>query len=287
MNDTVTVAAEAMATRFEIALHGAPEAALRAAAEEALAEVSRLESMLSLYEPTSEISHINSRGAHEPVPVSPEVFSLLQRCVELNKQTKRAFDITIAPLMKCWKFMGETGSTPTENEIEQACALVGADHLKLNTSDGSVRLNLEGVVLDLGSIGKGYALEQASKLLLENEFTHFIIHGGTSTVYAAGTQADGSPWRIAVEHPNKQQPPLHLVDLENESLSVSGVGGKSFLDEKGLEQGHVLDPRTGRPTQLAKITAVICDSATESDAWATALLVEPGLKTPDGLRVLT
>ena len=183
--------------------------------------------------------------------------------------------------------MGETGSTPTENEIRQACALVGTDHLKLNTSDGSVRLNLEGVVLDLGSIGKGYALEQASKLLLENNFTHFIIHGGTSTVYAAGTQVDGSPWRIAVEHPNKQQPPLHIIDLENESLSVSGIGGKSFLDEKGLEQGHVIDPRTGRPTQVAKITAVICDSATESDAWATALLVEPSLKTPDSLRVLS
>ena len=287
MNDTVTVAIEAMATRFEVALHGAPEAILRAAAEEALAEVSRLEAMLSLYQPTSEISHINARGAHEPVPVSPEVFFLLQSCIELNEQTKGAFDITIAPLMKCWSFTDETGSVPTEKEIEQACALVGINHLKLNTSDCTVRLNLEGVMLDLGSIGKGYALEQASKLLLENEFTNFLIHGGTSTVCAAGTQADGTPWRIAVEHQDKQHPPLHIVDLENESLSVSGIGGKSFLDEKGVEQGHVIDPRTGRPTQAASVAAVICDSATQSDAWATALLVEPSLKTPAGLRFLT
>jgi len=286
MNDTATVAIEAMATRFEVALHGAPEATLRAAAEEALAEVARLEAILSLYLPSSEIANINKRGAYEPVPVSPEVFMLLERSIELSNQTKGAFDITIAPLMNCWQFMNNTGSAPTENEIENACALVGIEQVKLNSCDSTVQLNREGVMLDLGSIGKGYALEQASTLLLENKFKHFLIHGGTSTICAAGTQADGAPWRIAVEHQDEDQPPLHIIDLENESLSVSGIGGKSFIDKKGIEQGHVIDPRTGRPTQAASVAAVVCDSATESDAWATALLVEPNLKTPDALRVL-
>ena len=168
MNETVTVAAEAMATRFEIALHGDPVATLRAGAEEALAEITRLESMLSLFEPTSEISHINVRAAREPVPVSPEVFILLKRCIDLSKQTKGAFDITIAPPMKCWRFVNDTGSVPTENEIVHACALVGIEQVKLNSPNSTVQLNHEGVMLDLGSIGKGYALEQASKLLLEN-----------------------------------------------------------------------------------------------------------------------
>ena len=287
MNETVTVAAEAMATRFEIALHGDPVATLRAGAEEALAEITRLESMLSLFEPTSEISHINVRAAREPVPVSPEVFILLKRCIDLSKQTKGAFDITIAPLMKCWRFMNDTGFVPTENEIENAFALVGIEQVKLNSCDSTVQLNREGVMLDLGSIGKGYALEQAATLLLENKFNNFLIHGGTSTVCAAGKQADGTAWRVAVEHQDEDQPPLHIVDLENESLSVSGIGGKSFIDEKGIEQGHVIDPRTGRPTQATRVAAVICHSATESDAWATALLVEPNLQTPPALRVLT
>ena len=79
-------------------------------------------------------------------------------------------------------------------------------------------------------------------------------------------------WRIA-EHPDADQPPLSIVDLQNESLSVSGIGGKSFIDDAGLEQGHVIDPRTGRPTQAARVAAVVCQSATVSDAWATALLV--------------
>ncbi len=287
MDETITVAVEAMATRFEIALHGAPEATLRAGAEEALAEVTRLEAALGLYRPTSEISHINSRAAREPVPVSPEVFNLLERCQELNAQTKGAFDITVASLMKCWRFMNDTGAIPTEEAIAQALECTGSHQLQLNPTNTTVHLAREGVMLDLGSVGKGYALEQAAAQLQENEFDNFLIHGGTSTVCAAGTQADGAPWRIAIKHPDEGEPPLHLIDLHNESLSVSGIGGKSFIDEEGTEQGHVIDPRTGRPTQCARVAAVVCNSATESDAWATALLVEPDLTTPDVLRVLT
>ena len=140
-------------------------------------------------------------------------------------------------------------------------------------------------MLDLGSVGKGYALEQAAALLQENEFENFLIHGGTSTVCARGVQADGAPWRIAVEHPDADQPPLSIVDLQNESLSVSGIGGKSFIDDAGVKQGHVIDPCTGRPTQAARVAAVVCQSATVSDAWATALLVAPDLELPKGLRI--
>jgi len=287
MDETITVAVEAMATRFEIALHGAPEATLRAGAEEALAEVTRLEAALGLYRPTSEISHINARAAREPVPISPEVFNLLERCQELNAQTKGAFDITVASLMKCWRFMNDTGAIPTEEAIAQALECTGSHQLQLNPINTTVHLAREGVMLDLGSVGKGYALEQAAAQLQENEFDNFLIHGGTSTVCAAGIQADGAPWRIAIKHPDEGEPPLHLIDLHNESLSVSGIGGKSFIDEEGTEQGHVIDPRTGRPTQCARVAAVVCNSATESDAWATALLVEPDLITPDALRVLT
>ena len=287
MNKTITVAVEAMATRFEIALHGAEEATLRAGAEEAFAEVTRLEAMLGLYRPTSEISHINARAASEPIPVSPEVFSLLERCLELNAQTRGAFDITVAALMKCWRFMNDTGAAPAQEAITRALECTGSHQLHLNQTNTTVQLAREGVLLDLGSVGKGYALEQAAVLLQENEFDNFLIHGGTSTVCAAGTQADGTPWRVAIEHPDEGEPPLRLIDLHNESLSVSGIGGKSFIDEGGAEQGHVIDPRTGHPTQSARVAAVVCESATESDAWATALLVEPELETPDNLRVLT
>lgn len=287
MPETVTVATEAMATRFEVALHGAAEATLRAAAEEALAEITRLESMLSLYQPTSEIAHINTRGAREPVPVSSEVFALLKQCIALGEQTRGAFDITLAPLMRCWRFMNDTGAAPSETDLAEARAHCGWPQLRLSPEQTSVQLATEGAMLDLGSVGKGYALEQAAALLQENEFENFLIHGGTSTVCARGVQVDGAPWRIAVEHPDIDQPPLSILDLQNESLSVSGIGGKSFIDEYGVEQGHVIDPRTGRPTQAARVAAVVCHSATVSDAWATALLVAPDLELPEGLRIIS
>jgi len=282
----ITAAREAMATRFEVALHGDDPTRLRAAAGEALEEIARLERMLSLFEPTSEIAHCNARAAAESVPVSPEVFRLLQRCRALTDETGGTFDITIAPLMRCWRFINDTGAVPTDEEIEQARACVGMRHVELAEADSTVRFTREGVMLDLGSIGKGYALECASALLAENEFENFLIHGGTSTICARGAQADGAPWRVAVKHPEENQPPLHIVDLSDESLSVSGIGGKSFTAADGHEQGHVLDPRTGRPTRAARVAAVVCASATASDAWATALLVEPELQPTEGLRVL-
>ena len=195
----VTVAREAMATRFEVALHGDDPARLRAAAEEALDEITRLEGVFSLYQPASEIAHLNDRAAHEPVPVSPEVFTLLQRCLALSDETAGAFDITIAPLMRCWRFINDTGAVPGEGEIEEARACIGAHHVELDEPNQTVRFTREGVMLDLGSIAKGYALECAAALMAENEFGNFLIHGGTSTVCARGTQPDDTPWRFQME----------------------------------------------------------------------------------------
>lgn len=270
----VTVAREAMATRFEVALHGDDPARLRAAAEEALDEITRIEGIFSLYQHTSEIAHLNDRAAHEPVPVSPEVFALLQRCLALTNKTAGAFDVTIGPLMRCWRFINDTGAVPTEKEIDEARACTGTRHVKLDESTQTIRFTHEGVMLDLGSIAKGYALECAAALMAENEFGNFLIHGGTSTICARGVQPDGTPWRIAIEHPEAEEPPLRIVELVNESLSVSGIGGKSFVDAEGTEQGHVIDPRTGYPSQAARVAAIICNNATESDALATALLTD-------------
>ena len=109
---TVAVARHAMATRFEIVLHGGDPVALRAAGEEALAEIDRIEAQLSLYQPTSETSHLNACAAREPVRVTPNLFRLLQQSQKLHQETGGAFDITIAPLIRCWGFMGGTGQMP-------------------------------------------------------------------------------------------------------------------------------------------------------------------------------
>ena len=274
---TIAVARNAMATRFEILLHGENPRSLRAAGEEALDEIDRLEAQLSLYRPTSEIAHLNGRAAREAVRVSPNVFRLLQQAQELSRETDGAFDITIAPLVRCWGFMGATGKFPEPGEVEAARAKVGMSLVELQADDFTVRFARPGVMLDLGAIGKGYALERAAELLREAGVTGALLHGGTSTIYALGHPPEAEHWKVALEYPQGEDATasrelIATVPLRDEAMSVSAIWGRSFTAE-GKTFGHVLDPRTGQPVASTRLAAVVLSSATETDALSTALLV--------------
>lgn len=272
------VARNAMATRFEIVLHGDDPRALRAAGEEALDEIDRLESQLSLYRPGSELARLNERAHAGPVRVTPGLFGLLERARGLWAETGGAFDVTIAPLVRCWGFMGGTGSLPDPVSIAEARAAVGMHQVELNADRLTVSFARPGVMFDLGAIGKGFAVDRAAEILREAGVTSALLHGGTSTAYAIGRQQDGARWKIAIPSPanTADAPPLATVELENESLSVSAVWGRSFrAGEKNY--GHIIDPRTGQPAAHARMSAVILPDATESDALSTALLTAPEL----------
>jgi thiamine biosynthesis lipoprotein len=264
-----------MATRFELVLHGADEILLRAAGEEAIAEIERLEAQLSLYRPSSEIAEVNARAARGPVRVSPPVFALLDQARKLNLETEGAFDITIAPLVRCWGFMNGTGKWPSADEIADARTYVGMRLVSLDHLECTVQFDRQGVMLDLGAIGKGYAIEQAAEILRDAGVTSALLHGGTSTVYALGHPPETSHWKVALEPFPKSigVSPLSLppVLLKDEAISVSAIWGRSFKREDKLF-GHVLDPRTGQPVANSMLAAVILPSATETDALSTALL---------------
>jgi thiamine biosynthesis lipoprotein len=296
---TVALARNAMATRFEIVLHGHDPVALRAAGEEALDEIDRLEAQLSLYRSDSEIAHLNARAARAPVRVTPAMFKLLERARQLSLETAGAFDITVAPLVRCWGFMAGTGKIPQPDELTEARARVGMGLVELNPAELTVRFARDGVMLDLGAIGKGYALGQAAEFIREAGVTSALLHGGTSTVYAIGHPPDQDAWEIAIEQPPPRMAgrptemgpsgckadAFAVIPLRDEALSVSAVWGKSFQAEDRTF-GHVLDPRTGQPVTGALLAAVVLPSATETDALSTALLVlgKPGLKQLAALR---
>jgi thiamine biosynthesis lipoprotein len=272
-----------MATRFEILLHGEKKAALRAAGEEALDEVERLEAQLSLYRPTSEIARVNALAARQAVRVSPPVFQLLEQAQRLHRETGGAFDITLGPLVRCWGFMGGQGRMPEPEELAAARALSGMGHVRLDADGLSVRFDREGVMIDLGAIGKGCAIDCAARALREAGVASALLHGGTSTTYALGAPPDVEMWQVAVAAApggggghnisGGHRPPLHsIVKLRDEALSVSAVWGRCF-EAGGKTYGHVLDPRTGRPVSGALLAAVALPSATETDALSTALLV--------------
>src|ERR1051325_7167135 len=241
-----------MATRFEVVLHGDDPRALRAAGEEALDEITRIESQLSLYRPDSEVAHLNREAHRRAVRVTPGLFKLLEQTRDLASETEGAFDITVAPLVRCWGFMGGTGSMPEPTAIEEARAKIGMHWIELDAETRTVHFGREGVMLDFGAIGKGYAVQRAADLLREAGVMSALIHGGTSTACALGRQPDGSRWKIAVTAPENDASaaPITIVELENEALSVSAVWGRSFKSGEKT-YGHIIDPRTGHPASEA------------------------------------
>ncbi len=277
--ETVTVARRAMATRFEILLHGEDAARLRAAGDAALDEIERLEAQLSLYRPASEISRLNRRAAAGPVRVSPPVFQLLQHAQRIWRETDGAFDPTVFPLIRAWGFAGgAAGKLPDPQALAEARACVGMNLVELDEAAFTVCFAREGVMLDLGAIGKGYAVDRAAETLVEAGVASAFLHGGTSSSFAVGRPPDTPRWKAAITDPRPGRPAapgreaiLAEVPLENESLGVSAIWGRSFTTA-GRTYGHVMDPRLGEPVRRAWLAAVAVLSATESDALSTALL---------------
>ena len=289
---TVQMALNAMATRFELLLHGDDAVLLRGAGEEALAEIKRLEQQLSFYDPTSEISQVNANASKEPVRVTPRLYSLLRMAADIHCETRGAFDVTVGPLMRCWGFVRGRGTWPGEHARKEALTKTGMDKVRLNDANRTVAFRQPGMALDLGAIGKGYAVEEAGILLRECGITSALLHGGTSTMMAIGTSPQNKDgWPIGISDPLDDSQMLTSTSIRDEALSVSAPNGKAFQKD-GKIWGHVIDPRNGYPVQGAILSAVAHPSAMICDAISTALLAmrrEEGKQVQqkfDGMRTL-
>jgi thiamine biosynthesis lipoprotein len=260
----VTLAARAMATRFEFVLAGRDRTQLRAIGEEALAEIRACEETLSSFSPGSLIARVNRLAGSRWVEIDPVTFELLETCAAVHRASGAAFDITVGPLMQAFGFRdGVTG------DREEAARAVGMDGVKLDPARCAVRFSRPGMALDLGAVGKGHALDLAAEILRENGVDCACLHGGTSTIVAIGAPPGEPGWRVSVG-PFARAPVALLRDA---SLSVSAPHGRS-VQVDGENLGHVLDPRTKAPTRAAAVAAVIADKARVADAWSTAFVVQ-------------
>jgi thiamine biosynthesis lipoprotein len=275
MPEDVRLAVEAMGTRFELVMYGADRVQLRAAGEEALAEIARLHRQLSRYDRASDISWINAHAASAPVVVEPQLFDLLDRCRRLSVATAGAFDITVGALMQAWSaqheqsIIGRAGGVDAAT-WETARHAVGFEHLRLDPARRTVAFARRGMAIDLGAAGKGYAIDAAIDVLRAHGVSRAILHGGTSSVHGLGQSPDGAGWRIAWDAPGASR---HYVMLHDGALSVSAAHGKTF-DLDGKAFGHVMDPREGHPAAAACAAVVTGPRSFECDALSTALLVQ-------------
>ncbi len=278
-----------MATRFEVVAHGNSPERLRAAAEEALDEVDRIEDLLSAFRPHSALARLNAEAGRSWVRVDPRLFSFLQRILALAAETDGAFDPTIGPLVQLWTEARVRQAIPEPPEIADALKGTGWRHVELDPAIQAVRFTRPGLRLDPGAVGKGHALDCAIEILREAGVNHALIHGGSSTVCALGSDPAGRPWTVALPDPPEgfgwrwPDGRAPIVPLKDTSLSVSAVWGRSF-HHGGRIYGHVIDPRSGEPVQGAWLAAVQLPSALAGDALSTALLVSGarGLRRLEG-----
>ena len=242
---------------------------------EALEMLDEIESRLTVYRPTSEISVVNREASERPHQVSANTFDLLQSAMRWSVRTNGAFDITAGPLIEAWGFTSRSGRKPTPAEIDTALSITGYQHIDLSPDDQTIRFQVPGMSINLGAIGKGYALDQLKQYLLHGGVEHFLIHGGNSSVIAHGNQFENLDlgWAVGITHPTKPKTRLTGIWLKDSALATSG-SGKQFFHHRGRRYGHVIDPRTGWPAGDLMSLTVIMQKATDADACATALFVE-------------
>jgi thiamine biosynthesis lipoprotein len=276
MNEQIVteITRRAMATEFAIVLPGQSPRATEAAVD-ALDMLEAIESKLTIYRPESEISRINASAGIAPVRVSDDVYDLLFHAVKVSQATGGAFDITAGPLVECWGFTKRRGQKPTEQQIDEAKQRVGWHMIEFRREPKTIFLKRPGMQINLGGIGKGYAIDKMASHLRQNAVTHYLIHGGKSTILAATgkASANAEPWRIAIEHPLRPGRRLMEIEIRNAAIATSG-SGKQFFHYKGQRIAHVIDPRSGRPAGDALSITIQCASATDADAYSTACFVD-------------
>jgi FAD:protein FMN transferase len=262
----------AMATTFEIAIPKDSHPDPLAAAEDALDLIDQLEDQMTVYRETSEVSLINKNASCGPSPVEPRLFDLLERCSVWTRETGGTFDIATGSLTKAWGFYRREGRVPSPREQADAMARTGMRHVILNR--GTIKFRVPGVELNLGAVGKGYALDRAAELLRTKWGVRSgLLHGGTSSVYGIG-RPPGEPrgWGIALRHPADDDRTLGTVWLADCALGTSAATFQYF-EYNGRKHGHVLDPRTGWPAEVAASASVVAPTAAEADAMSTAAFI--------------
>jgi thiamine biosynthesis lipoprotein len=264
---------EAMGTTFSVVACDEDRAKLDVAMAAAFAEVHRLDRMLSNYDPQSEWSQVNSHASERPIVISREVFQLLAECMRYSRESDGAFDITVGPLMKVWGFYKGEGMLPRDSEVKDALARVGYRHVQLDADSGTVRFDRDGVELDPGGIGKGYAVDRMAQVLKARGVTAALISGGGSSIYGMSAPP-GSPagWPVTIRAPGDPQHIAAEISLRDMSLSTSGRYEKFFWAE-GRKYSHLMDPRTGYPAQGSASVSVAAPRTTDSEAWAKPYFV--------------
>jgi len=245
---------------------------------EAMAEIHRVDELMSDYKSDSEISRVNRDAAAEPVQVGEDTYEVIKRSVEFSRLTDGAFDVTVGPLMVLFHDEQKQAKAPTEEQIAEAKSKVGFEKLELDNANQTVHFTVEGMKLDLGGIAKGYAIDKAIEAAQRGGATGGMVDIG-GDIRCFGTPPEGrDSWVIGVQDPNsvlegaEANALLMTLKVANEAVATSG-DYQQFVMIEGKRRSHIMNRRTGGSAEGLSSVTIIADNATDADALATAVSV--------------
>ncbi len=217
-----------------------------AAIEAGMAELRRLDAMMSLYKDGSEITKVNLAAGKKPVKVSPEMMEVMERAAEISELSGGVFDITVGPLVVLWQMRLKEGKVPTDAEIERVRPLVNYKNVVLDRDASTIFLKRPGMIIDLGGM-KGYTADRVAAIFRQRGIRNAVI-AVAGDIWVMGHRDDGRPWKIGVQHPRERDKTLTVLELSDKYISTSGDYERFVIREK-KRYHHIIDPRTGKPSR--------------------------------------
>ena len=236
----------------------------------AIGEISRIEALISSWKPTSETSNINKNAGVSPVKVSKELFNLIQRALKISNLTDGAFDISYASMDKLWKYDGSMTQMPSKDAIKKSVAKVGYKDIVVDPKNSTVFLKNKGMKIGFGAIGKGYAADNAKKLLILNGVSGGIINA-SGDINSWGSKPSGSSWQVAITNPLNKNKAFAMLPIKD--AVVTSGNYEKYVTFNSRRYSHIIDPRTGYPAQGIISVTVFAPKAELADALATSVFV--------------
>ncbi len=257
-----------MGTVFEIAAYDQSSEHASDAIEKAFREIVRLDDLLSDYKPDSALRKLNRSAHFHEEEVPPDLYRVIEQAVEFSRLSGGKFDISVAPLVNLWKAAMQGESTPTLVQQEEVRSCVGYEKIEL-TRPNRIKFRSSCLQLDLGAIGKGYAVDRAAEVLRSLGIHDALVNAGGSTIFAMGAPPGQKGWLIHLRDPSNKIDPQ--VVLKDESVSTSEQTAPSLLGRDS--PGHIIEPDTGTPLQTPFAVSAVSRTGMESDALSTTLLL--------------
>ncbi len=239
------------------------------AVDAAATEIERLDSILSTGDEESDIAKVNKNSGGE---LGEDAGYLVEKSLELYKETDGAFDIAIYPVMEAWGFTTQDYRVPDDEELQEKLKLTDASKINYDSETKSISFNMDGMEIDLGGIAKGYTSSRIMDIFKDYKVDSGLVNLG-GNVQAYGTKPDGSNWRVAIQNPNNTEDYIGILSIADKAVITSG-GYERYFEQDGKTYHHIIDPSTGYPAENGLISVtIVSDDGTLADGLSTSLFI--------------